>query len=145
MHCNPTSARGRGYIIVDIDYFTKWVEVMSTYVEDGKTSTLFLFNHVISRFGVLQAIVTNHKSHFCNQMMAELSAKLGFRHEKSTLYYLQANGQVETINKVLNTILRRMVGDHKSNWNLTLFSALWVYRTLVKTTTISHYFSWFMD
>ena len=62
-------------------------------------------------------------------MMEELSAKLGFHHEKSMPYYPQANGQVEAINKVLKTMLRRMVGDHKSNWHHILFSALWAYRT----------------
>ena len=66
MHCNPTSARGHGYIIVAMDYFTKWDEAMPTYAEDGNTTTLFLFNHVIARFGVPQSIVTNHRSHFCN-------------------------------------------------------------------------------
>ena len=66
-------------------------------------------------------------------MMVELSTKFGFRHENSTHYYPQANGQFESINKVLNTMLRMMVGDHKSNWHLTLFSALWAYRTLVIT------------
>ena len=105
MHCNPTSAGGHCYIIVAMEYFTKWVEDMPTYAEDGKTTALFLFNHVIARFGLPQSIVTDHRSHFQNQMMAELSAKLGFRHEKSTPYYPQANGQVETINKVLKTML----------------------------------------
>ena len=115
MHCKPTSVRGHGYIIVAIDYFTKWVEAMPTYAKDGKTTALFLFNHVIARFGVPQSIVTDHGSHFWNQMMEELSAKLGFHHENSTPYYPQDNGQVEAINKVLKTMLRRMVGDHKSN------------------------------
>ena len=57
---------GHGYIIVAIDYFTKWVEAMPTYTKDGKTGALFLFNHVMARFGVPQAIVTNHGSHFQN-------------------------------------------------------------------------------
>ena len=52
MHCKPTSAEGHGYIIVAVDYFTKWAEAMPTYAEDGKTASLFLFNHVIARFGV---------------------------------------------------------------------------------------------
>ena len=52
MHCKPTSVGGHGYIIVAVDYFTKWAEAMPTYAEDGKTSALFLFNHVIARFGV---------------------------------------------------------------------------------------------
>ena len=92
MHCMPTLAEGHGYIIVAINYFTKWAEAMPTYAEDDKTTTLFLFNHVISRFGVPQSIVTDHRSHFRNQIMEELSAKLGFRHENSTPYYPQANG-----------------------------------------------------
>ena len=83
MHCKPTSVRGHGYIIVAIDYFTKWAEAMPTYAEDGKIVALFLFNHVIDRFGVPQAIFTDHRSHFCNQMMVELSAKMGFRQENS--------------------------------------------------------------
>ena len=81
MHCKPTSARGHGYIIVAIDYFTKWAKAMPTYVEEGNTTTLFLFNHVIARFRVPESIVTDHRSHFHNQMMEELSAKLGFHHE----------------------------------------------------------------
>ena len=92
MHCKPTSARGNGYIIVAVDYFTKWAEAMPTYVEDGKTSALFLFNHIIARFGVPQSIVTDHESHFRNQMMEKLSAKLGFHDENSTPYYPQVNG-----------------------------------------------------
>ena len=44
-------------------------------------------------------IVIDHGQHFCNQMMEESSAKIGFRHENSMPYYPQANGQVEAINK----------------------------------------------
>ena len=73
---------------------------MPTYAEDGKTVALFLFNHMIVRFGVPHSIVTDHGSHFHNQMTEEFSAKLGSCHENSKLYYPQANGQVEAINKV---------------------------------------------
>ena len=78
---------------------------MCTYVEDGKIAALFLFNHIIARFGIPQAIVTDHGSHFRNQMMSYLSAKLGFHHDNSTPHKPQANVQVEEINKILKTIL----------------------------------------
>ena len=123
MHCKPTSAGGHVYIIVAIDYFTKRVEAMPTYVEDGNTAALFLFNHIIARFGVPQSIITDHRSHSHNQMREELSAKLGFHRENSTLYYLQANGQVEAINKVLKTMLRWMV-EIINPTGTTLFSLL---------------------
>ena len=115
MHCNPTSARGHGYIIIAIDYFTKWDEAMPTYAKDGKTTALFLFNHVIARFEVQQSIVTDHGSHFRNQMMEEVSSKIGFRHENYMPYNLQANDQLEAINKFLKTMLHRIVGDNKYN------------------------------
>ena len=87
VHFRPTSVKGHGYIIVAVDYSTKWAEAMPTYAEDSKTAILLLFNHIISRFGIPRVIVTDHGSHFENKMMAELSVKLGFHHNKSTSYY----------------------------------------------------------
>jgi hypothetical protein len=60
---------------------------------------------------------------------------LGLHHDNSMPYYPQANGQVEAINKVLITMLRRMIGIHKTSWHTMLFSALWAYRTSVKSAT----------
>eukprot|EP00253_Pinus_taeda_P025627 PITA_25627 len=99
MTCNPTSTGGHGYIIVSVDYFTKWAEAMPTLDNTGETNALLFFNHVVARFGIPQVIVTDHGLHFRNHMMAELAAKLGLSHDSSTPYYLQANGQVEAINK----------------------------------------------
>eukprot|EP00253_Pinus_taeda_P006693 PITA_06693 len=93
MTCNPTSAGGNGYIIVTVDYFSKWVEAMPTLNNNSETATLFFFNHLVSRFSVPQAIVTDHGSHFRNHMMVELATKLGLSHDSSTPYYLQANEQ----------------------------------------------------
>eukprot|EP00253_Pinus_taeda_P028678 PITA_28678 len=60
-----------------------------------------------------------------------------FKHiiASSTHYYPQANGLVESINKVLVIMIRRIIGIHRSNWHNMLFSALWAYRTSVKTST----------
>jgi hypothetical protein len=135
MTCHPHLAGGDGYIIVAIDYFTKWAKAMPTFDNTGKTAALFLFNHVIARFGVPQAIVTDHGSHFRNFMTSELTEKLGLHHDNSMPYYPQANGQVEAINKVLITMLRRMIGIHKTSRHTMLFSALWAYRASVKSAT----------
>jgi hypothetical protein len=64
MTCNPHSAKGHGYIIVAMDYFTKWAEAIPTFDNTGNTAELFIFKHIISRFGVPQAIITDHGSHF---------------------------------------------------------------------------------
>eukprot|EP00253_Pinus_taeda_P007648 PITA_07648 len=98
MTCNPTSAGGHGYIIVTVDYFTKWAEAMPTLNNNDEMDALLFFNHVVSRFSVPQAIVTDHGSHFCNHMMVELAAKLGMSHNRSTSYYPQDNGQTSVRN-----------------------------------------------
>jgi hypothetical protein len=115
MTCHPHSAGGHGYIIVAVDYFMKWAEAMPKFDNTRNTVALFIFNHIIARFGVPQAIVTDHGSHFRNFMMSELTEKLGLRHENSMPYYPQANGQVKAIKKVLITMLRRMIGIHKTS------------------------------
>src|SRR5713226_8464557 len=68
-------------------------------------------------------------------MMKELTTMLGFRQEHSSSYYLQANGQVEAVNKTLKTILKRTIDAAHSNWHIMLYLALWAYQTNVKTTT----------
>ena len=95
----------------------------------------FHVNHIIARFGVPQAIIIDHGSHFRNIMMTELTDQLGLRHDSSTPYYPQANGLVEAINKFLVTMIRLIIGIHKMNWHSMLFSALWAYRTSAKTST----------
>jgi transposase InsO family protein len=79
---------------------------MPTFKDDGETPALFLFNQIIARFGVPREIVTDHGSHFQNQMMSELTSNLGLWQEHSSPYYPQANGQVEAINKTLKTMLQ---------------------------------------
>jgi hypothetical protein len=122
---HPASARGHRYIIVPVDYFTKWVEVMPTFNNDGETTTLFIFNQIVARFGIPKDIFTDHGSHFQNKMMYELTSNPGLRQEHSSPYYPQANVQVEDVNKSLKAILQRTINSAKSNWHLILYSALW--------------------
>jgi transposase InsO family protein len=72
-------------------------------------------------------IVTDHGSHFQNEMMTELASKLGFKHDHSSPYYPQENGQVEVVNKSLKSILQKIVRKSKSNWHVMLYPALWAY------------------
>jgi hypothetical protein len=84
--CHLASARENHYIIVVVDYFTKWVEAMPTFNNDGKTTALFIFNQIVARFCIPKDIFIEHGSHLQNKMMTELTSKLGFR-----------NGQVVTL------------------------------------------------
>jgi transposase InsO family protein len=116
----PRSTREHCYIIIAVDYFTKWVEAMPTFRDDGEIAALFLFNSIIARFGIPREIVTDHGSHFQNQMMTELTSNLGLQQENSSPYYPQANGQVEAINKTLKTILQNQLSQVKLAFDVIL-------------------------
>jgi hypothetical protein len=113
--CNPTLAGGHQHIIMVVDYFTKWAEAMPTMKSDGKTTTFFVFNQIISRFGILSEIITDHGNYIQNEMMIYLASKLVFKHDHSSSYYPQENGKVEAINKSLKTILQKTVNRSNSN------------------------------
>ena len=108
---------------------------MPTIKSDGETAVHFVFNQIITRFGISKEFVTNHGRHFQNKMMEELASKLGYKQEHSSSYYPQANGQFESVNKSLKYILQRTITQSKTNWHIMLYPALWAYRTAVKTTT----------
>jgi hypothetical protein len=134
MTCNPPSSNGHKYIVVTVDYFTKWAKAMPTFNNTTDTTMCFFFNHVISIFGVPLQLVFDHRKHFENEISIELSSWLGFSHEFSTPYYPQSNRQVEAVNKVLKTMLQHTVNKHKTNWHHMLFSTLWAYCMAMKTT-----------
>jgi hypothetical protein len=77
--CHPVLAWGNHYIIVTVEYFTKWVEAMPTFNNDGKTMILLIFNKIVARFGIPKDIVTDHDSHFQKKMMTELTSNIGFK------------------------------------------------------------------
>ena len=66
MDCNTASAGGHHHIIVDFDYFMKWSQVMLTIKSNGEMATHFVFNQIITRFGIPKELVTDHGKHFQN-------------------------------------------------------------------------------
>ena len=106
MDCNLASVGRHHHIIIAIDYFTKWAEAMPIIKSDDETTTHFEFNQIITQFGIPKELVTDHGRKFQNKMMEELDSKLGYKQEHSSSYYPQVNGQVELVNKSLNSILQ---------------------------------------
>ena len=69
MDCNPASAGVHHHIILAVDYFKKWAKAMPTVKYDSETAVHFVFNQIITQFGILKELVTDHGSHFQNRMM----------------------------------------------------------------------------
>ena len=128
----PTSY-GHTYILVGVDYVSKWVEAIPCKTNDHRVVLKFLKGNIFSRFGVPKAIISDGGSHFCNKPFENLMAKYGVKHKVATPYHPQTSGQVELANREIKTILMKAVNTNRKDWSIKLLDSLWAYRTAFKT------------
>ncbi|GJR70766.1 reverse transcriptase domain-containing protein [Tanacetum coccineum] len=126
------SSRGNKYILVAVDYLSKWVEAKALPTNDARVVCKFL-KSLFARFGAPRAIISDRGTHFCNDQFAKVMLKYGVTHRLSTAYHPQTSGQVEVSNRGLKRILERTVGENRASWSDKLDDALWAFRTAYKT------------
>ena len=80
------SSNGMKYILVAVDYVSKWVEAIALANNEGKSVTTFLKMNIFSHFGTPRDIISDRGSHFCNRLFKGLLEKYGVRHNVATPY-----------------------------------------------------------
>nr|GEV07495.1 reverse transcriptase domain-containing protein [Tanacetum cinerariifolium] len=103
------SLKGNKYILVVVDYLSKWVEAKALPTKDARVVVKFL-KSLFSRFGTPKAIISDRGTHFCNDQFARIMSKYGVTHRLSTTYH------------------PKQAGSDK------LEDALWAFRTAFKTS-----------
>uniref|UniRef100_A0A2N9HU83 Integrase catalytic domain-containing protein n=1 Tax=Fagus sylvatica TaxID=28930 RepID=A0A2N9HU83_FAGSY len=93
---------GNLYILLAIDYASKWVEASACKVNDHKVMLKFFREHIFSRFGMLKAVISDNGKHFCNRPFEVLVKKYG------------------------------VVSPNRKDWSLRLTDALWAYQAAYK-------------
>ncbi|GJU54989.1 reverse transcriptase domain-containing protein [Tanacetum coccineum] len=126
------SSKGNKYILVAVDYLSKWVEAKALPTNDARVVVKFL-KSLFARFGTPRAIISDRGTHFCNDQFAKVMSKYGVTHRLATAYHPQTSGQVEVSNRGLKRILERTVGENRASWSDKLDDALWAFRTAFKT------------
>nr|GEW06198.1 reverse transcriptase domain-containing protein [Tanacetum cinerariifolium] len=126
------SSRGNKYILVAVDYLSKWVEAKALPTNDSRVVCIFLKN-LFARFGAPKAIISDRGKHFCNDQFTKVMQKYDVTHRVATPYHPQTSGQVEVSNRGLKRILERVVGENRASWLDKLDDALWAFRTTYKT------------
>ncbi|KAM1635210.1 hypothetical protein ACFXTN_012060 [Malus domestica] len=127
------SSHGNHYILVAVEYVSKWVEAIAAPTNQGSVVLKFLQGFIFPRFGIPRVILSDGGKHFINKPFANLLAKYGINHRVATPYHPQTSGQVEVSNRELKRILEKTVGSTRKDWSLKLNDALWAYRTTSKT------------
>ncbi|XP_055826268.1 uncharacterized protein LOC129894600 [Solanum dulcamara] len=129
----PSTSNGHRFILVAIDYFTKWVEAASYKSVTKKVIVDFIHNNLICRFGIPNSIITDNGVNLNSHLMKEICEQFKINHRNSTAYHPQMNGAVEAANKNVEKILRKMIGNHRG-WHEMFPYALLGYRTTVRTS-----------
>jgi len=78
---------GFTYILLSVDYVSKWVEAKATRTNDARVVIDFVRSHIFCRFGIPRAIVSDQGTHFCNRSMGALLLKYGIMHKISIPYH----------------------------------------------------------
>nr|GFB76380.1 reverse transcriptase domain-containing protein [Tanacetum cinerariifolium] len=125
------SSKGNKYILVAVDYLSKWVEAKALPTNDARVVVKIL-KSLFARFGTPRAIISDRGTYFCNDQFAKVMIKYGVTHRLFTTYHPQTSRKVEVSNRGLKRILERTVGENRASWSDKLDDALWAFCTAFK-------------
>ena len=127
------SSFGNLYILLAVDYISKWVEAISCPRNDASTVMGFIQRNILSRFGAPRTIISDVGSHFANKMFAKLMSRYEITQVMGLDYHPKLNGQAEISNRDIKKILEKTVNSSREDWFIKLDDALWAYRIAYQT------------
>ena len=130
----PKAANGHCFILVAIDYFTKWVKAASYASVTKSVVVRFIKREIICRYGLPRNIIMDNGTNLNNKMMGELCKEFKIQYHNSTPYRPKMNGAVEAANKNIKKIIQKMTVSYE-DWHEMLPFALHGYRTSMRTST----------
>ncbi|XP_021732714.1 uncharacterized protein LOC110699530 [Chenopodium quinoa] len=123
------------WLIVSIDYFSKWIEAEAASNITEQTVRKFIWQNIITRFGIPKVFVFDHGRQFDNLPLRRYTDQFGIKLAYSVVCHPQSNGQAEAANKQILNALKKRVEDQNSKWIEELPGTLWSLRTTEKEAT----------
>ncbi|RDY06003.1 gag-pol, partial [Mucuna pruriens] len=96
-------SNGYSYILLAVDYVSRWVEAISTKTNDAKIVVDFLKSNIFCWFGVPKALISDQEP------CLPYSISMGVLHRVATSYHPKTNGQAEVFNREIKKTLQKMV------------------------------------
>jgi hypothetical protein len=125
---HPSSSKGHHFVLVAMDYFTKWIRAVPLKNMTHKEVIEFIMEHIIHRFGIPQTLTTDQGTSFTSGQVREFADSYKIKLLNSSPYYAQANGQAESSNKTLVKLIKKKIAENPRRWHVVLSEALWAHR-----------------
>jgi hypothetical protein len=125
----------RRFVVVAIDYFSKWIEARALSVTTTKHIKAFIKEQILCRYGVPRVLISDNGPQFASDEMRMFTLEHGIQHRFGSVHHAQTNGQVESANKIVLDGLKRRLYAAKGSWVDQLDSVLWATRTTPKRST----------
>ena len=130
----PTSERGHRYILVLVDYATRYPEAVPMRNIDAESVAEELMV-MYSRLGFPKETLTDQGSNFVSGVMKEVSRLLSIRRLTTTPYHAMCNGLVEKFNGTLKAMLKKMCEERPRDWDRYISPLLFAYRETPQDST----------
>ncbi|GJS51763.1 reverse transcriptase domain-containing protein [Tanacetum coccineum] len=122
------------FLIVAIDYFTKWIKAKLVATITGNQVKKFVWDNIVCRFGLPGEIVSDNGKQFCDNPFKDWCEKLCIRQCFASVKHPQANGLVERANRSLGEGIKARLDERSKDWMGELSHVLWVHRTMIKSS-----------
>ena len=110
----PAKRTGARYIIIAVEYVTKWAEAEPVDTCSSEIAANFIYENIITRFGCPITLISDQVSHFINKTIKALTNQFKIDHRCSTTYHPQSNGAIEEFNKTLTKGLTKICNTDKN-------------------------------
>ena len=131
----PTTRRNNRFIVVFIDHFTKWPEVVPTSCITAEVIAALLHNRIVCRFGCPRTLLTDRGPQFVASITQNLCSRYGIRKAFTSAYHPQGDPVAEAFMKILAASLSTLTTQHPAEWDELCDSVAFAYRTSVHPST----------
>jgi len=131
----PETDQGNKYILIAMDYFSKWPEAYALPNQEAVTVADVLVSQFFSRFGVPGELHSDQGQNFESSVFQEVCTLLGIHKTRTTALHPQSDGMVERYNRTIEAQLATFFQDHQKDWDRHLPLLLMSYRSAVHETT----------
>ncbi|GJY50177.1 reverse transcriptase domain-containing protein [Tanacetum coccineum] len=122
------------FLIVAIDYFTKWIEANPVATITGNQVKKFVWDNIVCKFGLPGEIVSDNGKQFRDNPFKDWCEKLCIRQCFASVKHPQANGLVERANMSLGEGIKARLDERSKDWIGELSHVLWAHRTMIKSS-----------